>query len=134
MTPPSTPASRENDFARARTARERRTRDPLGKAALFSAPDAPSVGTADTGADAHTDSETHGRGATQLFSRPEAGLGTLMVDCAACGRRTRVTYSEWAALHLPVWLWMPVPGRTHRHWLRCPACRRFAWLRARWME
>ena len=103
MTPPSTPASRENDFARARTARERRTRDPLGKAA-------------------------------QLFSRPEAGLGTLMVDCATCGRRTRVTYSEWAALHLPVWLWMPVPGRTHRHWLRCPACRRFAWLRARWME
>jgi hypothetical protein len=118
---------RGSDFTRTRSARAPMTRDPLGKAALFSHAEATDTG---TGARA----EPEGRGATQLFSRPEARPGTLTIDCSSCGRRTRVTYAEFAALHLPVWLWIPAPQRSHRHWLRCPACRRFTWLRARWLE
>ena len=65
---------------------------------------------------------------------PTARPGTLVVDCAHCARRTRVSYAEFAALHFPVWLWLPIPTRSHRHWLRCPACHHFAWLRAGWLE
>jgi hypothetical protein len=125
--------ARGSDFTRTRGTRTPRTRDPLGKAALFSgaasASDVP-VGAPDTlGAP-----ESDGRGATQLFSPSEARAGTLVVDCSSCGRRTRVTYVEFAALHFPVWAWIPSPARSHRHWLRCPACRGFAWLRAGWLE
>ena len=115
-----------------------RARDPLGKAALFS-----SAATIDAAADADEDagatpqpafSQPVGRGAAQLFSAPEARAGTLVLDCASCNRRTRVTYLEFAALHLPVWLWVPLPGRGHRHFLRCPSCNRRAWLQAHWLE
>jgi uncharacterized protein with PIN domain len=75
-----------------------------------------------------------GRGASHLFSQSEARPGTLVLDCSSCSRHTRVTYAEFAALHLPVWLWIPAPRRTHRHWLRCPACHRHTWLRAHWLE
>ena len=121
--------TRGTDFTRTRATRTPRTRDPLGKAALFTA--APSASGA---APATTPTDDEGRGATQLFSRTEARPGTVLLDCSSCGRRTRVTYAEFAALHFPVWAWVPSPTRSHRHWLRCPACRRFAWLRAGWLE
>jgi hypothetical protein len=120
-------ATRGTDFTRTRADRTPRTDDPLGKAALFSSA---ATGVAPTRADG----EPEGRGATQLFSRAAARPGTLLVDCSSCGRRTRVTYAEFAALHFPLWMWIPAPSRTHRHWLRCPACRRFAWLRAGWLD
>jgi hypothetical protein len=126
--------TRGSDFTRTRGTRTPRTRDPLGKAALFS--DAPSASGPPVSAAAGTEAgaESEGRGATQLFSRTEARPGTLVVDCSGCGRHTRVTYAEFAALHFPLWLWIPAPARTHRHWLRCPACRNFAWLRAGWLQ
>ena len=131
--------------------RDARVRDPLGKAALFSsappsefhAPDGatrPATGpvasaemdaVADQAAVAAAES---GRGASHLFSRSDARPGTLVLDCSSCGRRTRVSYMEFAALHLPVWLWLPVPGRAHSHFMRCPSCARRTWLRARWLE
>jgi hypothetical protein len=117
---------RASGFARTRAARTAGSRDPLGKAALFSdaavEPVVP-IAAADMG-----------RGASHLFSQSEARSGTLVVDCSSCEQRTRVTYAEFAALHLPVWLWIPSPLRTHRHWLRCPACHKYAWLRAHWLE
>ena len=120
--------TRGSDFTRTRATRTPRSHDPLGKAALFSdtAPEstAPPV----------APSDGEGRGASHLFSRAEARSGTLVVDCSSCGRRTRISYAEFAALHVPVWLWIPAPLRTHRHWLRCPACRKHTWLRARWLE
>ena len=121
------PPARGTDFTRTREPKARRTRDPLGKAALFSEVPA-------TAASTFAAPEPEGRGATQLFSRATARPGTLVVDCAGCERRTRVSYAEFAALHFPVWLWLPTPTRPHRHWLRCPACHRFAWLRAGWFE
>jgi hypothetical protein len=119
----TTPTRGGSEFARTRPAP--RTRDPLGKAALFS--EATSV-------EVDGPPLEEGRGVAHLFSRPEARPGTVVVDCSGCGRQTRVTYAEFAALHFPLWLWAPVPGRSHRHWLRCPACHRFTWLRAHWLE
>ena len=120
------PAGRGTDFTRTHEPKARRTRDPLGKAALFSEVPA-------TAASTFAAPEPEGRGATQLFSRATARPGTLVVDCSGCQRRTRVSYAEFAALHFPVWLWLPAPTRPHRHWLRCPACHRFAWIRAGWL-
>jgi hypothetical protein len=120
------PSPRSSEFARLHDPKPRRTRDPLGKAALFTGAAAPSRAAVDT--------ESEGRGATQLFSRSATRPGTLVVDCAGCGRRTRISYAEFARLHVPVWLWIPSPLRTHRHWLRCPACRHWSWLRAGWLE
>lgn len=112
----------------ARTQPTKRSRDPLGKSALFSTSGIPERMPVPIDADAE------GRGASHLFTKPESRPGTtLLVDCSACGRRTRVTYAEFAALHFPVWLWVPSPARTHRHWLRCPTCHRFAWMRAGWL-
>jgi hypothetical protein len=114
-----------SDFTRTRATRTPPSHDPLGKAALFSdvAP-----------ASAHAPAEPQGRGAARLFSPAEKRSGTLVVDCSRCGRRTRITYAEFVVLHVPVWLWIPAPTRTHRHWLRCPACRHFTWLGAHWLE
>lgn len=120
MTPP-----RDAGLARARP--ERRTRDPLGKSALFS-------GTGEERPPLPYDAGQDARGASHLFSGNDARPGTLIVDCSACHRQTRVGYAEFAVLHFPFWAWMPAPTRTHRHWLRCPACHRFAWLRAGWLE
>jgi hypothetical protein len=114
-------------FTRLHDPKARRTRDPLGKAALFS--DVPA-----TAESTFAPPEPEGRGATQLFSRSATRPGTLVVDCSGCNRRTRISYAEFARLHVPVWLWMPSPMRTHRHWLRCPACRHWSWLRAGWLE
>jgi hypothetical protein len=121
--------TRGSDFSRARSTRAPRSRDPLGKVALFSADNDPVV----TGSESPIDPQ-HGRGASHLFSGTETRPGTLIVDCSTCGRQTRVTYLEFAALHFPVWLWLPTPERTHRHWLRCPTCHTHAWVRVGWLE
>jgi hypothetical protein len=123
----TSPSSSGGGFTRLHDPKARRTRDPLGKAALFS--DVPP-----TAESTFAPPPPEGRGATHLFSRTTPKPGTLVVDCSACGRRTRINYREFVALHLPVWLWVPSPVRTHRHWLRCPACRRWSWLRAGWFE
>ncbi len=128
----SRPVTRSTDFTRTRKPKARRTRDPLGKSALFSESE-PASGGSTSIAPERAERESHGRGATQLFSRATPRPGTLVVDCSRCERRTRVTYAEFAALHVPVWLWIPTPARTHRHWLRCPACQHRTWLRARWL-
>jgi hypothetical protein len=125
--------TRRSDFTRTRATRTPPSHDPLGKSALFSSGTA-SQNAAPAGLVSGAPPEAQGRGASHLFSQAEARPGTLIVDCSGCRRRTRVTYAEFAALHFPAWLWIPSPLRTHRHWLRCPACHRFTWLRARWLE
>jgi hypothetical protein len=126
MSDRATPGS---DFSRARRTRAPRSRDPLGKAALFSVEDDTT-----TVATVTPITAPEGRGASHLFSRPETRPGTLVLDCSHCAQQTRVSYVEFAALHFPVWAWLPAPDRTHRHFLRCPACHRFTWLRVGWLE
>ena len=100
--------------------------DPLGKRALFSAPDAPRTNGGPTG----TMSGTMKKEA--LFTASEGGrrLGTVVVECSSCGARTRLTWPEFAWRHLPVWLW--VPWQRYSRFMSCPACDRRTWLGVAW--
>lgn len=71
-----------------------------------------------------------GKGA--LFSAAVRTPGTLVVECAACRGRTRISYTEFAKRCLPMTAWLP--WRTHSRWLRCPACERRSWLATRWFD
>jgi hypothetical protein len=57
-------------------------------------------------------------------------LGPVVVDCSSCKVRTEVGVGEFAALHLPFWLWRP--GRGYARRMTCPSCGRRAWLSASW--
>jgi hypothetical protein len=93
--------------------------DPLGRRALFWAPGMRSDEKVD---------EAPETGRRALFSSPTPRRGTLVLGCASCGVRTRVTYAEFVRRHLPFWVWLP-RGRYSRL-LSCPACNRRTWLEA----
>jgi len=81
--------------------------DPLGKRALFSAPE--------------PEPET-------LAPAPGGGRRlALAVNCESCGVTTRLGLLQFLARHFPVWLW--VPWRRHSRLMRCPACGKLAWQR-----
>lgn len=71
-------------------------------------------------------------GKRALFSSAVRRPGTLVVDCARCHGRTRVTYAEFAQRHLPYWAW--TPWRRYSRYMMCPACGQRAWLAAHWFE
>jgi hypothetical protein len=100
-------------------------RDPGGKRALFSVPegDVPSGPTRES-----VDPE----GKSALYSTATRRVGTVVLDCARCKGRTRVSYPEFARRHLPAWLWLP--WREHSRFMVCPACGNRAWVAARWLE
>jgi hypothetical protein len=75
--------------------------DPLGKRALFSAPEAP---------------------------KPHPGPFDIDVHCSSCDATTRLSAVQVAVRHLPVSAWLPIPGRRHAHLMRCPACRKLTWV------
>jgi hypothetical protein len=94
-----------------------RARDPSGKAALFSH-GAPPLIVEDPPAD-----------------EPEPRrAATLVVDCSACGVRTRVNYLDFLLLNLPIGVWLPLPGLGYNRRMTCPACGQWTWLRAHWFE
>jgi hypothetical protein len=94
-----------------------RRRDPLGKQALFAG------GTAQEPA-ASTPSAP---------SAPAAGgRGPVVVECSRCHAETPVSYLTFALSHVPVGVWLPIPGRRFNRYARCPSCHRLGWLRARW--
>jgi hypothetical protein len=100
--------------------------DPLGKRALFSVvepDDAPRARSATATATITKES---------LFSASEGArrFGTVVVECSACGARTRLGWSEFAWRHLPVWLWLP--WLRHSQYMSCPACERRTWLGVAW--
>ncbi|MGA2522021.1 MAG: hypothetical protein ABSG81_14535 [Acidimicrobiales bacterium] len=82
-------------------------------------------------------------GATRTVQRPggvggggggggaqQSLLSPITVECSSCGSRSEVRVSEFALLHLPVWLWRP--GRGYTRFMTCPACRRRTWVSASW--
>jgi hypothetical protein len=77
-----------------------RERDPMGKAALFSA---------------HTPAQ--------------GALGLLALECSTCKRETPVRFRELPKLLFPITITLP---RRHHTLMRCPACGRRTWMRARW--
>ncbi|MEW6472638.1 MAG: hypothetical protein AB1679_10230 [Actinomycetota bacterium] len=97
--------------------------DPMGKRALFSAVEPPR---APNGAPAATMKKE------ALFTASEGGrrFGTVVVECSACGARSRLGWGEFAWRHLPVWLW--VPWVRYSRFISCPACDRRTWLAVNW--
>ena len=96
--------------------------DPLGKRALFSVAEAPRR---NGPANAAITKES-------LFSASEGGrrFGTVVVECSACGARSRLGWGEFAWRHLPVWLWLP--WLRYSQYMSCPACERRTWLGVGW--
>ena len=98
--------------------------DPTGKHALFStppsaAPDQLRAGSRETGRSA-------------FYSTGSRQVGTVVVECAACTTRTRVTLVDLGIRFLSVSAW--IPGRSHSHWMRCPACDTHTWCRVGWTD
>ncbi len=110
---------------------QRPGRDPSGKRALFSAGAHDSdLDTPPTAATEAAEPAPPERTAPDDPPRP----GTLVVECATCGRRTRVTYFDFALLNLPFGFVVPIPGRRYKHRMTCPACSRWTWVDARWRD
>lgn len=103
--------------------------DPLGRRALFSPPPkAASAATPRRG----SSRTTAGKESLYSASSDSREWGTVVVECSACGARSRLSLVEFAWRHLPLWLWFP--------WLRysnlmtCPACERRTWLGVSWFS
>ena len=98
--------------------------DPAGKRALFSdgvvaAPDRLAAG--------------RNQGKAALFSTRPRTRGTVIVECSACQRRSRVGFVDLLVRLTTLSLWLPLVGR-YQHWMRCPGCERRAWCRIGWTE
>lgn len=97
--------------------------DPLGKRALFSVAETP----------APRPSPTAVISKESLFSASEGArrFGTVVVECSACGARSRLGWAEFARRHLPFWLW--IPWLRYSQYMSCPACERRTWLGVAWL-
>lgn len=106
------------------TTKRRRSIDPQGKRALFEAPVAAAPDTLRAGR------ERHGREA--LFSNGPRQFGTAIVDCSACKVRSRTSLADIGLRLLTISAWLP--GRSHSHWMRCPACGHRTWCSVGWND
>ena len=102
--------------------------DPLGKRALFSTTGA--TPTAPNGRPSAT--ATISKEALFSASEDERRVGTVVVECSNCGARSRLSWSEFAWRHLPVWLWLP--WLRYSQYMSCPACERRTWLGVAWFS
>jgi len=98
--------------------------DPNGKHALFSSPVKAAPDQIGPG------NQKEGKHA--LYSTGPRQTGTVIVDCRACGVRTRSTLLDLGVRMASISLW--IPGRKHSHWMRCPACHNHTWCRIGWTE
>jgi hypothetical protein len=100
--------------------------DPLGKRALFSVAEAPAARPSPAAATATMSKES-------LFSASEDArrFGTVVVDCSACGARSRLGWAEFAWRHMPFGLW--IPWLRYSQYMSCPACERRTWLGVAWL-
>jgi hypothetical protein len=102
--------------------------DPKGKRALFEALPAheedpidgdPLVG------------RPHSDGKEALYSAAGRRPGTVVVDCANCGARTRVSVIDVAVRIIAISFWFP--GKRYSRWMQCPNCQRRSWVRIDWL-
>jgi hypothetical protein len=114
---PSTPA----DSGRSALGRKV---DPSGKHALFSAPPTAARDQLLPG------NQKEGRDA--LFSTGPRQPGTVVIACSSCLVRTRASLVDLGIRLISISAW--IPGRTHSHWMRCPACHQHTWCRIGWNE
>lgn len=69
------------------------------------------------------------QGKRSLFSEEVAppAVGSVALHCDKCDVRSVVSMVKAAKLALPG-LYVPVPGRTDRVWMKCPACGSRGWI------
>ncbi len=69
------------------------------------------------------------QGKRSLFSEDVAppAVGSVALHCTKCDKRSVVSMVKAARLALPS-LYMPVPGRADKVWMKCPACRSRGWV------
>jgi len=58
------------------------------------------------------------------------GWDRVSVSCSSCAHTAEIHVTEFALLHLPLWMWWP--GRGYTRFMTCPSCRRRTWVRATW--
>lgn len=119
---PPTPGARGTGAGAGRDAVRRI--DPAGKHALFSAP--PTAARDQLG----PGNQKEGRQA--FFSTGPRQPGTVVVECGACGTRSRVTLVDLGVRLISISAW--IPGRRHSHWMRCPGCHAHQWCRIGWND
>jgi hypothetical protein len=86
--------------------------------------------TPDAAADPVSGSPVDPQGRRALYSVAEQApaLGVVSVTCSRCEETAMVTPRGLVGLALPS-LHMPLPGRSHPSWMRCPSCRARTWVR-----
>ena len=99
--------------------------DPLGKRALFSAPAA-----AKPVPNGRPGGATMSKDALFSASEGERRFGTVVVECSACGARTRLGWTEFLWRHLPIGACLP--WLRYSQFMSCPACERRTWLGVAW--
>lgn len=118
-------ADATSDPSRAAEARRSVRRvDPAGRQALFSAPVQAAPDQLGPG------NQKEGRAA--LFSTGPRQPGTVIIECSACGTRSRSTLVDLGVRLLSISVWLPT--RRHSHWMRCPGCHTHTWCRIAWTE
>jgi len=56
--------------------------------------------------------------------------GPITLSCSKCGTHSDVDVLKYVRLHVPLWFWRP--GRGYTSLMKCPACRKRAWISAAW--
>jgi len=98
--------------------------DPSGKQALFSSPVRAAPDQLATG------NQKSGKAA--LYSTGPRQTGTVIIECSACGTRSRSSLLDLGIRLASISAWLP--GRRHSHWMRCPGCDGHTWCRIGWTE
>lgn len=72
------------------------------------------------------------QGKRSLFSDEIAppAVGSVSLHCFKCDSRSVVSMVKAARLAVPV-MYVPVPGRTDRVWMKCPSCGSRGWVQVR---
>jgi len=102
--------------------------DPKGKRALFEAEPAAEE---DPILDDPLVGGERPQGKEALFSTGGHRPGTVIIDCAHCGVRTRVSLVDAVVRVFTISFWLP--GKRYSRWLQCPSCQRRSWVRVHWL-
>ena len=71
-------------------------------------------------------------GKRALFSQTSAppAMGAVTIECSECGAESVLTPTQWIRASVPS-VHLPFVKKRYPSWMRCPACRRRTWVRAR---
>lgn len=69
------------------------------------------------------------QGKAVLFSGEPRSDGPFLLECARCGRNSKVGLMKILRSAMP--LSITLPFRYHHTWMLCPACQHRGWVRIR---